>query len=132
METDPRFDENDMMDGQDLPLGHKKFLLMRRELLSMIRSRELTRTRSHQLLAMLSEACDANFTRGYRCGTDDCEESIRELKRERDEARRRICCDSLIMGNVYRRVGKETVRLHTPEEVADMMEWDCFKETTND
>lgn len=120
METDPQKDQTD------------KFLIMRRELLSMIRSRELTRTRSHQLLSMLSEACDANLTRGYQCGIDDCEESIRELKRERDEARRRICSDSLIMGNVYRRVGKETVRLHTPEEVADMMDWDCFKETTND
>lgn len=90
METDPRFDENDLMDGQDIPLGHKKFLLMRSELLKMIRTGELTRTRSHQLLAMLSEACDANFTRGYRCGLDDSEEEIKRLRHELTEAKKAI------------------------------------------
>ena len=127
METDPRYDENDLMDGQDIPLGHKKFLLMRSELLKMIRTRELTRTRSHQLLAMLSEACDANFTRGYRCGLDDSEEEIKRLREERDEARREICiraCDTL--GAV---IGGSPA---TPQDYAEEQGWDCFKENTND
>lgn len=54
------------------------------------------------------------------------------LTAERDEARRRVCDDAIRNGRVYRRVGSDTVRCQTPQEVAEMMGWDCFKENTDD
>ena len=48
------------------------------------------------------------------------------LRRERDEARRRVCEMSLELGKVFRRVGGKTVEVTTAEGVADMMKWDCF------
>jgi len=57
--------------------------------------------------------------------TQFCAEA-EQLRSERDEARRRVCTMSLQLGQVYRRVGGETVRVMTPEAVADMMGWRCF------
>ena len=54
------------------------------------------------------------------------------LTAERDKARRRVCEDAIRHGGVYRRVGRETVRCETPQEVAEIMEWDCFKEATDE
>ena len=45
---------------------------------------------------------------------------------ERDEARRRICNDSLRMGRVFRRIEGQNVECSTPQDVAEMMGWDCF------
>lgn len=56
---------------------------------------------------------------------------IRNLKRERDEARRRICEMSLQIGKVFRRIDGKTVEVTTPEGCAEIMRWDCFKENTN-
>ena len=53
---------------------------------------------------------------------------IKELIEERDEARRRICNDSLRMGRVFRRIEGQNVECSTPQDVAEMMGWDCFKE----
>jgi hypothetical protein len=47
---------------------------------------------------------------------------------ERDEARCRICNDSLRMGRVFRRIEGQNVECSTPQDVAEMMGWDCFKE----
>ena len=52
----------------------------------------------------------------------------RKVQAERDEARRRVCDDSLRMGSVFRRVDGRTVECSTPQDVAQMMGWDCFKE----
>ena len=54
---------------------------------------------------------------------------------ERDEARRRVCENAIQHGRVYRRVGRDTVRCETPQQVAEVMGWDCYKENkenTND
>ena len=54
-----------------------------------------------------------------------CQEAANEIERlrnERDEARRRFCEYAIQHGRVYRR---------TPQEVAEMIGWDCFKENTN-
>ena len=55
-----------------------------------------------------------------------------ELTRERDEARQSVCKMSIHIGGVFRRVGGRTVEVTTAEGVADMMQWDCFKENTDD
>jgi hypothetical protein len=66
------------------------------------------------------------------------EENRREVERlttERDEARRRVCENAIQHGRVYRRVGRDTVRCETPQQVAEVMGWDCYKENkenTND
>lgn len=52
---------------------------------------------------------------------------IRKLREERDEARRRVCEMSLQLGEIYRRVGGKTVRVTTADDVADMMDWDCYE-----
>jgi hypothetical protein len=62
----------------------------------------------------------------------------RELERElaaaikqRDEARRKLCELSLFKKLVYRKVDGVDGRFDackTPEEVAQVYEWDCFKE----
>ena len=60
---------------------------------------------------------------------------IEKLRAERDEARRRVCENAIQHGRVYRRVGRDTVRCETPQQVAEMMGWDCYKENkenTND
>jgi hypothetical protein len=53
---------------------------------------------------------------------------IEQLRAERDEARRRVCDDAIRNGRVYRRAGSYNVRCQTPQEVAEMMGWDCFKD----
>lgn len=60
---------------------------------------------------------------------------IERLRKERDEARRRVCENAIQHGRVYRRVGRDTVRCETPQQVAEVMGWDCYKENkenTND
>jgi hypothetical protein len=60
---------------------------------------------------------------------------IERLRAERDEARRRVCENAIQHGRVYRRVGRDTVRCETPQQVAEVMGWDCYKENkenTND
>lgn len=59
--------------------------------------------------------------------TQFCAEA-EQLRSERDEARRRVCTDSLQLGQVYRRVGGQSVRVTTPEAVAEMMGWRCFED----
>ncbi len=56
---------------------------------------------------------------------------IERLRKERDEARRRYCDDAIKHSRVYRKVGSDTVRCETPQEVAEKMGWDCYKENTN-
>lgn len=60
---------------------------------------------------------------------------LSNLRAERDEARRRVCENAIQHGRVYRRVGRDTVRCETPQQVAEVMGWDCYKENkenTND
>lgn len=56
-------------------------------------------------------------------------DEIETLRAERDEARRSVCEMSIQRGGVYRRVGGKAVEVTTPEECAEIMCWDCFKET---
>ena len=65
----------------------------------------------------------------------DLPELVEKLRKERDEARRKICENAIQHGRVYRRVGRDTVRCETPQQVAEVMGWDCYKENkenTND
>ena len=55
---------------------------------------------------------------------------INTLRSERDAARRSVCEMSIQLGGVYRRVGGKTVEVTTPEDCAEIMRWDCFKENT--
>ena len=71
------------------------------------------------------------------CDCVKCEAAayIERLRAERDEARRRVCENAIQHGRVYRRVGRDTVRCETPQQVAEVMGWDCYKENkenTND
>jgi hypothetical protein len=59
---------------------------------------------------------------------DEIVDLIERLIKERDEARCRICNDSLRMGRVFRRIEGQNVECSTPQDVAEMMGWDCFKE----
>ena len=74
----------------------------------------------------IEKLCNELTTRIHMC--DMRSEKILELTAERDEARRRICNDSLRMGRVFRRIGGQNVECSTPQDVAEMMGWDCFKE----
>ncbi len=58
----------------------------------------------------------------------ELERELAQRTAERDEARRRICNDSLRMGRVFRRIEGQNVECSTPQDVAEMMGWDCFKE----
>jgi hypothetical protein len=58
----------------------------------------------------------------------EAKREIEKLIKERDEARCRICNDSLRMGRVFRRIEGQNVECSTPQDVAEMMGWDCFKE----
>lgn len=60
------------------------------------------------------------------------ERDIAGLREERDEARRSVCKMSIQLGGVYRRVGGKIVEVTTPEGCAEIMRWDCFKETTDE
>lgn len=51
--------------------------------------------------------------------------------KQRDEARRRVCELSLIKKLVYRKldgVDGRFIECKTPEEIAQVYEWDCFKD----
>ena len=63
---------------------------------------------------------------------DTLQHNIIRLRKERDEARRRVCEDAIWNGCVCCRVGSDTVRCETSKEVAKMMGWDCFKEATDE
>ena len=69
---------------------------------------------------------------GFRAICREAADEIERLRAERDEARRRVCTMSLQLGQVYRRVGGQSVRVTTPEAVADMMGWRCFKEANDE
>jgi hypothetical protein len=65
---------------------------------------------------------------------DMLKQAVRELlvmREERDEARRRFCTMSVQLGQFYRRVGGQSVQVTTPEDVADIMGWNCFEENTD-
>jgi hypothetical protein len=51
---------------------------------------------------------------------ENCLEDMAKLKAERDEARRNLC---------YAEVNGQYARRYTPQEYANKMGWDCFKET---
>jgi len=62
---------------------------------------------------------------------EEANEIAKRYKRERDEARRRVCELSLIKNLVYRKldgVDGRFIQCKTPEEIAQVYDWDCFKE----
>ena len=73
---------------------------------------------------------DLHFDAFMRCEdlTWLAADEIERLRKERDEARRRVCEMSLQLGKVYRRVGGKTVEVTTPEGCAEIMRWDCYEE----
>ena len=76
-----------------------------------------------------------NERNAFEAERDELIRISNKLKRERDEARRRVCENAIQHGRVYRRVGRDTVRCETPQQVAEVMGWDCYKENkenTND
>jgi hypothetical protein len=50
------------------------------------------------------------------------------MQKQRDEARIRVCELCARIGGVYRRVNREVVECRTPEEIAEVCDWDCFAE----
>lgn len=58
----------------------------------------------------------------------EANEIAKRYKAERDAARRSVCEMTLELGTVFRRINGKTVEVTTPEYVADLMDWDCFKE----
>ena len=75
---------------------------------------------------------DINLSLALRQSCRAANDEIERLRKERDEARRRVCEDAIKHGRVYRRVGRDTVRCETSSEVAEMMGWDCFKEDADE
>ena len=53
---------------------------------------------------------------------ENCIGDMNKLKAERDEARRNLC---------YAEVNGQYARRYTPQEYANKMGWDCFKEENN-
>lgn len=53
------------------------------------------------------------------------------MREQRDDARRRVCELSLIKNLVYRKldgVDGRFIECKTPEEIAQVYDWDCFEE----
>ena len=69
---------------------------------------------------------------GFRAICREAADEIERLRKERDEARGRFCTMSVQLGQFYRRVGGQSVQVATPEDVADIMGWDCFKEANDE
>lgn len=70
----------------------------------------------------------ASMTTNTRMAKDNVEfqkliQGVKALIEERDEARRRFCEYAIQHGTTFRR---------TPQEVAEMIGWDCFKENHDD
>ena len=59
-------------------------------------------------------------------------DEIERLRNERDEARRRVCEDAIRYGRIYRRVERNTVQCETPQEVAEIMLWNCYRGAFNE
>ena len=55
-------------------------------------------------------------------------DELAAMLQQRDEARIRVCELCARMGGVYRRVNREVVECRTPEEIAEVCGWHCFKE----
>lgn len=72
-------------------------------------------------------------TSGYTLRTvfNEAADEIERLRNERDEARRRVCEDAIRYGCIYRRVGRNTVQCETPQEVAEIMLWNCYRGAIN-
>jgi hypothetical protein len=70
---------------------------------------------------------DGGWASVFRADLNIAADEIERLRAERDEARRKVCEMSIQRG-VFRRVGGKTVEITAAEGVADMMQWDCFKE----
>lgn len=55
-------------------------------------------------------------------------DELAAMQKQRDEARIRVCELCARIGGVYRRVNREVVECRTPEEIAEVCDWDCFAE----
>ena len=56
----------------------------------------------------------------------EANEIAARYKRQRDEARVRVCELCVRLGGVYRRVNREVVECKTVEEIAEVCGWDCY------
>lgn len=79
---------------------------------------------SHPLNHLVVAATDQAYLIGR------LQEEVKQLRFERDEARRNVCRQMLLRGVVFSRVGATSVAVTKESEVASMMNWDCFKEET--
>lgn len=50
------------------------------------------------------------------------------LRKERDEARQRVCEMHIHYSNAYRKVGSQIVQCETVQEVAKAYRWNCYGE----
>lgn len=57
------------------------------------------------------------------------QDEVKQLREERDDARRLCCRQMLLRGVVFHRVGAASVATTKESDIAAMMDWDCFKET---
>ena len=55
-------------------------------------------------------------------------EEIQRLRKERDEARQRVCEMHIHYSNAYRKVGSQIVQCETVQEVAKAYRWNCYGE----
>ena len=63
--------------------------------------------------------CDAHYDHIEHDTFENAIEAIEQLIKERDEARREVC---------YAEINGQYGRRYTPQEYANKMGWDCFKE----
>lgn len=91
--------------------------------------RELIRRAAHEIEQLRFER--DGFRDGNRqtlAALAEANEIAKRYKAERDSARRSVYEMTLKLGTVFRRVNGKTVEVTTPDYVADLMDWDCFKE----
>ena len=73
-------------------------------------------------------SCDKHPERASIYTFDNAIECIKQLRKERDEARQQVCRQMLLRGVLFHRVGAASVAVTEPSDVAKWMGWDCFKE----
>jgi predicted nucleic acid-binding Zn-ribbon protein len=92
-----------------------------------LKHRELLLAAQHQITQLRDELeLRKNECEHLATDRNNLALGIEKLRKERDEARQRFCTMSVQLGQFYRRVGGKTVQVTTPEDVADIMGWDCF------
>ena len=127
-------DQDKDIDALRIELERERMRLAACGVFAMSNTRETVKVnrqvRDEYRSASLDDVCAAvDREMALRERVAELEAQNHALKRQRDEARRRVCELSLFKNIVYRKldgVDGRFIACTTPEEVAQVYDWDCF------